>query len=96
MLPPSVSPSRLMRHGLAALGTLVSCDAAWWGESSGGIDGLAPRNWLSGRVNLGADFAREWNAHRIFNRPLDSPGRTWAGSRCRPGWLGTGDCAVGS
>lgn len=60
-LPPSVSPSRLMRHGLAALAALVPYDAAWWGESSGGIDGLAPRNWLSGRVNLGADFAREWN-----------------------------------
>ena len=50
-----------MAEGLAALRTLVPFDAAWWGESSGGLDGLAPRNWLSGRINLSADFAREWN-----------------------------------
>jgi len=60
-LPAGVSPSRLMSDGLAGLRSLVPFDAAWWGESSGGIDGLAPRNWLSGRINLSADFAREWN-----------------------------------
>lgn len=60
-LPADVSPSRLMREGLAGLRGLVPFDAAWWGESSGGMDGLAPRNWLSGRINLSADFAREWN-----------------------------------
>lgn len=60
-LPADVSPSRLMNEGLAGLRALVPFDAAWWGESSGGMDGLAPRNWLSGRVNLSADFAREWN-----------------------------------
>lgn len=60
-LPADVSPSRLMSDGLAGLRSLVPFDAAWWGESSGGIDGLAPRNWLSGRINLSADFAREWN-----------------------------------
>ncbi|MBN8488382.1 MAG: LuxR family transcriptional regulator, partial [Burkholderiales bacterium] len=60
-LPASASPARLMAEGMAALRQLVPFDAAWWGECSGGIDGLAPRNWLSGRMNLGADFAREWN-----------------------------------
>lgn len=60
-LPPDVSPARLMREGLAGLRALVPFDAAWWGESSGGMDGLAPRNWLAGRINLSADFAREWN-----------------------------------
>lgn len=60
-LPAATSPARLMREGLAGLHALVSFDAAWWGECSGGIDGLAPRNWLSGRINLSADFAREWN-----------------------------------
>lgn len=61
-LPASVSPPRLMSDGLTALRRLVPFDAAWWGEASGGIDGLAPRNWLSGRVNLPATFASEWNA----------------------------------
>jgi len=65
-LPADTSPSRLMGEGLAALRGLVPFDAAWWGESSGGMDGLAPRNWLSGRINLSADFAREWN--RISHR----------------------------
>lgn len=60
-MPATLSPSRMMADGLAALRELVPFDAAWWGESSGGIDGLAPRNWLSGRINLSADFAREWN-----------------------------------
>ncbi|MBQ0931163.1 helix-turn-helix transcriptional regulator [Ideonella alba] len=60
-LPPTASPARLMSDGMAALRALVPFDAAWWGECSGGMDGLAPRNWLSGRLNLGADFAREWN-----------------------------------
>lgn len=60
-LPADVSPARLMQEGLAGLRQLVPFDAAWWGESSGGMDGLAPRNWLSGRMNLSADFAREWN-----------------------------------
>jgi DNA-binding NarL/FixJ family response regulator len=60
-LPADVSPSRLMSEGLAGLRSLVPFDAAWWGETSGGMDGLAPRNWLSGRINLSADFAREWN-----------------------------------
>ena len=50
-----------MSEGLAGLRSLVPFDAAWWGECSGGMDGLAPRNWLSGRINLSADFAREWN-----------------------------------
>jgi DNA-binding CsgD family transcriptional regulator len=57
----AVSPSRLMSEGLAGLRSLVSFDACWWGECSGGIDGLAPRNWLSGCIGLSADFAREWN-----------------------------------
>lgn len=60
-LAAEISPARLMREGLAGLHSLVPFDAAWWGETSGGIDGLAPRNWLSGRINLSADFAREWN-----------------------------------
>ena len=60
-LPPSASPARLMHQGLGALAALAPYDAAWWGECSGIIDGLAPRNWLSGRMNLSADFAREWN-----------------------------------
>lgn len=60
-LPAATSPARLMREGLAGLRALVPFDAAWWGECSGGIDGLAPRNWLSGRINLSTDFAREWN-----------------------------------
>lgn len=60
-LPADVSPPTLMREGLAGLRALVPFDAAWWGETSGGIDGLAPRNWLSDRINLSADFAREWN-----------------------------------
>lgn len=60
-LGAATSPARLMREGLAGLHALVPFDAAWWGECSGGIDGLAPRNWLSGRINLSADFAREWN-----------------------------------
>jgi len=60
-LPAAASPARMMRDGLAGLRALVPFDAAWWGECSGGIDGLAPRNWLSGRINLSADFAREWN-----------------------------------
>jgi hypothetical protein len=60
-LPPSTSPSQLMRQGLGTLAALVPHDSAWWGECSGGIDGLAPRNWLSGSVNLSADFAGEWN-----------------------------------
>ncbi|NRF71962.1 response regulator transcription factor [Aquincola sp. S2] len=75
-LPPSTSPSRLMSQGLAALAALVPHDAAWWGECSGGIDGLAPRNWLSGRVKLGPDFAREWNRIGASDRfALDSIGR---------------------
>lgn len=73
-LPADVSPSRLMSDGLAGLRTLVPFDAAWWGETSGGIDGLAPRNWLSGRINLGADFVREWNrigaADRFANQSI--------------------------
>jgi hypothetical protein len=60
-LPPSASPSQVMRQGLGALATLVPHDSAWWGECSSGIDGLAPRNWLSGSVNLSTDFAGEWN-----------------------------------
>jgi DNA-binding NarL/FixJ family response regulator len=61
-LPASVSPQRLMAEGLGALRRIVPFDAAWWGEASGGIDGLAPRNWLSGRMNLPPGFANEWNA----------------------------------
>ncbi|WP_127996816.1 helix-turn-helix transcriptional regulator [Piscinibacter defluvii] len=57
----SASPARLMRDGLEGLRALVPFEAAWWGECSGGMDGLAPRNWLSGRINLSPDFAREWN-----------------------------------
>ena len=49
-----------MSEGLAGLRSLVPFDAAWWGECSGGMDGLAPRNWLSGRINLSAYFARDW------------------------------------
>lgn len=65
-LAATASPTRLMHEGLAGLRELVPFDAAWWGEASGGLDGLAPRSWLSWRINLGADFAREWNrlAHR--------------------------------
>lgn len=61
LLALGASPSKLMREGLALLRTLVPFDAAWWGECSGGIDGMAPNNWLSGHINLSADFAREWN-----------------------------------
>lgn len=57
----AVSPSLLMEEGLAGLRCLVPFDASWWGECSGGVDVLAPRNWLSGRMGLSADFAREWN-----------------------------------
>lgn len=60
-LPAGIAPPRLMDEGLAALREIVPFDAAWWGECSGGFDGMAPRNWLSGSVNLSADFAREWN-----------------------------------
>jgi DNA-binding NarL/FixJ family response regulator len=60
-LATDISPSRLMSEGLAGLRRLVPFDAAWWGETSGGMDGLAPRNWLSGRINLSASFAHEWN-----------------------------------
>lgn len=60
-LPSTTAPPRLMDEGLAALRGIVPFDAAWWGECSGGADGVAPRNWLSGSVNLSADFAREWN-----------------------------------
>jgi DNA-binding CsgD family transcriptional regulator len=60
-LPASVSPSRIMDEGLAALRRIVPFESAWWGECSGGIGALAPRNWLSGRVNLGPGFAAEWN-----------------------------------
>jgi DNA-binding CsgD family transcriptional regulator len=60
-LPASVVPPRVMDEGLAALRRIVPFDAAWWGECSGGIGGLAPRNWLSGRINLGPEFAAEWN-----------------------------------
>jgi DNA-binding NarL/FixJ family response regulator len=67
-LPGDASPSRLMREGLTALRALVPFDAAWWGECSGGIDGLAPRNWLSGRINLSADFSREWNRISAVDR----------------------------
>lgn len=73
-LPAEASPARLMREGLATLRGLVPFDAAWWGECSGGIDGLAPHNWLSGRMNLSADFAREWNrigaADRFANESM--------------------------
>ncbi|MEK8033992.1 LuxR C-terminal-related transcriptional regulator [Ideonella sp. DXS29W] len=61
-LAPAVSPARLMSEGLTALRQVVPFDAAWWGECSGGMDGLAPRSWLSGRINLSAEFSREWNA----------------------------------
>jgi DNA-binding CsgD family transcriptional regulator len=67
-LPPDASPLRLMREGLAGLRAMVPFDAAWWGECSGGIDGLAPRNWLSGRIGLSADFAREWNRISTVDR----------------------------
>ena len=60
-LPAGTSPARLMQEGLRGLRTIVPFDAAWWGENSGGLEGLAPRNWLSGRLHLGAQFAREWN-----------------------------------
>lgn len=60
-LPPEASPARVMHEGLLGLGRVVPFDAAWWGETSGGMDGLAPRNWLSGRINLSPQFAREWN-----------------------------------
>ena len=60
-LPASLSPARLMDEGLDLLHGLVPFDAAWWGECSGGADGLAPRNWLHGRRNLSAGMAREWN-----------------------------------
>ncbi len=60
-LAADASPAQLMREGLSGLRTLVPFDAAWWGETSGGINGLAPRNWLSGCINLSDDFAREWN-----------------------------------
>lgn len=65
-LAATALPTRLMQDGLAGLREIVPFDAAWWGEASGGLDGLAPRSWLSWRINLRADFAHEWNrlAHR--------------------------------
>lgn len=60
-LPASVAPPRVMDAGLDALRDIVPFDAAWWGECSGGVDGLAPRNWLSGQRHLPEDFADEWN-----------------------------------
>lgn len=60
-LPAATLPPRLMDEGLAALRELVPFDAAWWGEVSGGVGGAAPRNWLSGHVNLSPHFAQEWN-----------------------------------
>jgi DNA-binding CsgD family transcriptional regulator len=60
-LPAATLPPRLMDEGLCALRELVPFDAAWWGEVSGGIGGVAPRNWLSGQVNLSPQFAQEWN-----------------------------------
>lgn len=61
-LPAGLSPPRLMDAGLDLLHTMVPFDAAWWGECSGGMEGAAPRNWLSGRRGLGADMVREWQA----------------------------------
>ena len=58
---PRLHSSRLMSEGIAGLRSLVPFDAAWWGECSGGMDGLAPRNWLSGTHQPQRDFAREWN-----------------------------------
>jgi DNA-binding CsgD family transcriptional regulator len=82
-LPAALSPSRLMDEGLAVLRRIVPFDAAWWGECSGGIDGLAPRNWLSGRVKLSADFAREWNRIGATDRfALDSMQRLDAVVHC--------------
>ncbi len=60
-LPAATLPPRLMDEGLAALRELVPFGAAWWGEVSGGIGGVAPRHWLSGQVNLSPQFAQEWN-----------------------------------
>lgn len=62
-MPAATLPPRLMDEGLAASGELVPFDAAWWGEVSGGIGGVAPRHWLSGQVHLSPQFAQEW--HRI-------------------------------
>lgn len=82
-LPASLSPSRLMDEGLAALRRIVPFDAAWWGECSGGMAGVAPRNWLSGRINLSPDFAREWNRIGATDRfALDSMQRLDAVVRC--------------
>lgn len=41
-LAADASPAQLMCEGLSGLRTLVPFDAAWWGETSGGINGLAP------------------------------------------------------
>lgn len=60
-LPAATLPPKLMDEGLAALRELVPFDAAWWGEVSGGIGGVAPRHWLSGQLNLSPRFAQEWN-----------------------------------
>ena len=84
-VPANITPSRLMSEGLAGLRSLVPFDAAWWGECSGGMDGLAPRNWLSGRINLSADFAREWNRIGASDR--------FAGESMRQ--LGTVVCVIG-
>lgn len=84
-VPAEASPARLMLQGLAALRVIVPYDAAWWGECSDGADGRAPRNWLSGRINLGPDFAREWNRIGALDR--------FAGESMRR--LGTAVCEVG-
>ncbi len=91
-LPADVSPSRLMNEGLAGLRSLVRFDAAWWGETSGGMDGLAPRNWLSGRIRLSADFAREWNRISALDRFAKASMQVAAGAPRDPLQMQRGPC----
>ncbi|OYT86642.1 MAG: helix-turn-helix transcriptional regulator [Burkholderiales bacterium PBB6] len=54
-------PDRLMNDALMALRQLVPFRSAWWGECSDSGTPLPRKNWLHGRINLSASFAREWN-----------------------------------
>ena len=57
------APNRMTSDALMVLRTLVPFRSAWWGEcsDSDASVGTRRRNWLHGRINLSASFAREWN-----------------------------------
>jgi DNA-binding CsgD family transcriptional regulator len=92
-LPVETLPARLMREGLAALRVIVPYDAAWWGECSDGADGRAPRNWLCGRIDLGPDFAREWNRIGALDRYAGESMRGLGTAVCDSGYEDAGPAA---